>query len=68
MVSKRFTSLETFLTAITEEVQQSSKEECRKYVKETVEKCYDLCCKGEEVLALNEIKFMLLNLKKEFSI
>ena len=68
MESKKIYSFENLMREIIEKVSEDSGEECKKYVNETVVKCCGLCKKGEEVRALNEIKLMVLNLKKEFKL
>ena len=68
MASKKFYSFENLMREILEHVSESNKEECNRYINETVIKCGELCKKGEEVRALNEIILMMLTLKKEFEL
>lgn len=64
MSGKRITSLDTFLTAINERFDQSGKEECKRYVKETVIKCYDLCCVGGRGVGIERNQIYATEFKK----
>ncbi len=62
-------ALSGLIDEITERINEcGKKEEIFAYVKEVAERGAELCRKGEHVRALTEYKFMIENLKKEFSL
>lgn len=68
MTAKRFYSFGNVMNDIIEKVSESDSSECKNYINETIIKCGELCKKGEEVRALNEIKLMCVNLKKKYDV
>ena len=68
MTAKRFYSFGNVMNDIIEKVSESDSAECKNYINETIIKCGELCKKGEEVRALNEIKRMCVNLKKKYDV
>jgi len=49
-------------------VDDEKKEEIYKYIRETSETCVNLCRAGEPIRVLNEVYFMLTNLRLEFDL
>lgn len=69
MANTHFYSLDSCLTALINKITESeNKELYLKYFSETIERCYNLCKNGEETGALNEVKFMVINLKKQLKL
>ncbi len=69
MVQERFYSIDSLITSIVEKVTESNKKYVlTQYIRETLEKCNDLCQMGQEVRALIEIKYLIINLKKQLNL
>lgn len=69
MAKVRFFSAEKFFNAMIEEIEKSNdKYKILQYVGETMDNCSKLCGGGENIRALNELKFMICNIRKQIDI
>ena len=69
MEQEKVFSVDSLLGSIIEKIMENEKKEAfLQYIGEIMERCAYLCRKGNEIRALNEIKFMISTLKKQLDV